>query len=55
VLTVYTIDEAMHFHIHYMEHVMSAGEAERLVGKAMGLLRSAMGIETDRVRERSFA
>lgn len=42
VLTVYTIDGAMHFHIHYMEHVMSAGEVEKLVGKAMGLLRSAM-------------
>ena len=42
VLTVYTIDGAMHFHIHYMEHVMSVGEVEKLVGKAMGLLRSAM-------------
>jgi hypothetical protein len=41
VLTVYTIDGAMHFHFHYMEHVMNASEAEKLVSKATNMLRSA--------------
>jgi hypothetical protein len=41
VLTIYTIDGAMHFHFHYLEHVMNASEAEKLVNKAMNMLRSA--------------
>lgn len=41
VLTVYTIDEVMHFHFHYMEHVMNTSEAEELVSKAMNMLISA--------------
>jgi NRPS condensation-like uncharacterized protein len=41
VLTVYTIDEVMHFHFHYMEHVMNTSEAEKLVSKAMNMLRTA--------------
>lgn len=41
VLTVYTIDRIMHFHLHYMEHVMSTAEVEKLTSKVMDLLKSA--------------
>lgn len=41
VLTVYSIDGAMHFHFHYLEHVMNTSEAEKLVNKAMNMLRLA--------------
>jgi hypothetical protein len=41
VLTVYTIDGIMHFHFHYMEHVMKTSEAEKVINKAMNMLKSA--------------
>jgi len=31
----------MHFHFHYMEHVMNTPEVEKLVSKAMNMLRTA--------------
>jgi hypothetical protein len=42
VLTVYTADGIMHFYIHYTEPSTSTAEIDKLVSKAMDLLRSAI-------------